>query len=81
MRIGTDHISATVNTLVMANVGAALPLILLITNTQAPSNLAFSTEIVAAEIVRSLVGSLGLIFAVPVTTLAAAYLVKRKERS
>jgi uncharacterized membrane protein len=68
MRIGQDHVAATVNTLVLAYAGAALPLLLLVT--QAGENWAnfVNREFVTEEIVRTLVGSLGLMSAVPLTT-------------
>jgi uncharacterized membrane protein len=68
MRIGQDHVAATVNTLVLAYAGAALPLLLLVT--QAGENWVnfVNREFVAEEIVRTLVGSLGLMSAVPLTT-------------
>jgi uncharacterized membrane protein len=71
VNIGRDHISSTVNTLFLAYAGAALPLLLLFTQThQAISSLA-GREIIATEIIRSLVGSIGLVSAVPITTWLA----------
>jgi uncharacterized membrane protein len=80
MRIGQDHVAATVNTLVLAYVGAALPLLLLVT--QAGENwLNFvNREFVTEEIVRTLVGSLGLMSAVPLTTALACLVVLNQER-
>lgn len=75
MRIGRDHIASVVNTLVLAYAGAALPLMLLFTIARASvSTVAFS-ELVSEEIVRTLVGSIGLVASVPVTTLLAALVV------
>lgn len=72
MRIGRGHIASVVNTLVMAYAGAALPLLLLFSIAQSSvSSVAFS-EVVAEEIVRTLVGSIGLVASVPLTTLLAA---------
>ncbi|GAA3861178.1 YibE/F family protein [Streptomyces sedi] len=72
MRIGRDHIASVVNTLVLAYAGAALPLLLLFSIARSGvSTVAFS-ELVAEEIVRTLVGSIGLVASVPVTTLLAA---------
>jgi len=77
MDVGRDHLSATVNTLVLAYVGAALP-VLLIFSTQGTSlGDALNREVVATEIVAMLVGSLGLIAAVPLTTALAAALAAR----
>jgi uncharacterized membrane protein len=75
MRIGRDHIASVVNTLVLAYAGAALPLLLLFTIAQSSVGTVAFSELVAEEIVRTLVGSIGLVAAVPVTTLLAALLV------
>lgn len=80
MSVGRDHISAVVNTLVLAYTGAALPLILLLTIRQFPLGFVINGEVVAEEIVRTLVSSAGLILAVPLTTLVAVYLVKNSSR-
>jgi uncharacterized membrane protein len=75
--VGRDHLGATVNTLVLAYAGAALP-VLLIFNTQAtPFSEAVNREPVAEQIVAGLVGSIGLIAAVPLTTAIAALLATR----
>ncbi|HEV2752523.1 MAG TPA: YibE/F family protein [Solirubrobacteraceae bacterium] len=82
LTVGRDHVGATVNTLVLAYVGAALP-VLLIFETQGTSlGTALTRENVAEEIVATLVGSIGLIAAVPLTTaLAAALAVRLPERA
>lgn len=77
MRVGRDHIAATVNTLVLAYAGAALPLLLLFSQLDEPLLWTVNREIVAQEIVQTLVGSLGLIAAVPLTTGFAAWLAVR----
>jgi uncharacterized membrane protein len=72
LRVGRDHIAATVNTLFLAYAGAALPLLILfVTGTDSLGTVA-TTEIVAVEVVRALCGSVGLIAAVPLTTVLAA---------
>ena len=65
LRVGRDHVAATVNTLVLAYAGAALPLLLLFVVGGEPLGGILSSELVAVEIVRSLVGSIGLVAAVP----------------
>lgn len=72
LRIGRDHIASTVNTLVLAYAGAAMPLLILYSLSALPLNIVASSEIVALEIIRTLVGSIGLVAAVPVTTWLAA---------
>lgn len=69
MRVGQDHVAATVNTLVLAYAGAALPLLLLFSLSGEQFSYLLNLEFVAEEVVRTLVGSLGLISAVPLTTL------------
>jgi len=72
LRIGRDHVASTVNTLVLAYVGASLPLMLLfVLGGQSLGSVA-NTELVSTEIVRTLVGSIGLVSAVPLTTWLAA---------
>ncbi|WP_436847096.1 YibE/F family protein [Streptomyces buecherae] len=75
MRIGRDHIASVVNTLVLAYAGAALPLLLLFSIADSGVSTVATSEIVAEEIVRTLVGSIGLVASVPVTTLLAALVV------
>ena len=76
MRIGRDHVASTVNTLVLAYVGASMPLMLLfVLSRQALPDVA-NSEVVAIEIVRTLVGSIGLVASVPLTTWLAARAVR-----
>ncbi|MER5970778.1 YibE/F family protein [Streptomyces sp. NPDC002055] len=75
LRIGRDHIASVVNTLVLAYAGAALPLLLLFSVAQSSVGTVANSEIVAEEIVRTLVGSIGLVASVPVTTVLAALVV------
>ncbi|MFJ4007907.1 YibE/F family protein [Streptomyces sp. NPDC090023] len=75
IRIGRDHIASVVNTLVLAYAGAALPLLLLFSIAQSGVGTVATSELVAEEIVRTLVGSIGLVASVPVTTALAALVV------
>lgn len=78
IRIGKEHIGALVNTLAIAYVGVALPLLLLLIHSSTMSiDSTLNTEIFATEIIRILVGSIGLILAVPVTTLIASYMLHK----
>jgi uncharacterized membrane protein len=79
MRIGQDHVAATVNTLVLAYAGASLPLFLLFSLGQGSYGTLVNFEFVAEEVVRTLVGSLGLIAAVPLTTAIAIFFALRVE--
>lgn len=73
IRVGRDHVSSLVNTLALAYVGAALPLMLLYAVAESEWYLALNQEVVAAELTRIIVGSMGLILAVPLTTALAAW--------
>lgn len=75
LRIGRDHIASTVNTLVLAYAGASLPLLILFSVSGRRLTDVLNTEIVAEEVVRTLVGSIGLVASVPITTALAAYAV------
>ena len=77
MRIGRDHIASTVDTLVLAYAGAAMPLLLLFTLASRPIADVITGALVAQEIVRTLVGSIGLVASVPLTTGLAALIAAR----
>jgi uncharacterized membrane protein len=79
LEVGRDHVSATVNTLVLAYVGASLPILLIFSAADLGVVNAVNLEVVAKEIVATLVGSIGLISAVPVTTALAALLAVRED--
>jgi len=72
LNIGRDHIAAMVNTLLLAYVGASMPLMMAFTVYEQPVWRRINREPIAEEIVRTLVGSLGLIMAVPITGLIAS---------
>lgn len=73
MRVGKDHISSLVNTLVLVYTGSSLPLLLLFIDSSRSFSEVINYEIIADEVVRTLVGSIGLILAVPITTFLAVY--------
>lgn len=75
LAVGRDHIAATVNTLFLAYAGASLPLLILFAGSPDGLTAVVTSETVATEIIRTLVGSVGLIAAVPLTTALAAGLV------
>lgn len=78
MDIGHDHIASVVNTLVLVYTGASLPLLLLFVVNSANPTIALNYEVVAEEIIRTLVASIGLILAVPISTLLATQLATKK---
>ncbi|MFP5320403.1 MAG: YibE/F family protein [Acidimicrobiia bacterium] len=75
VRIGRDHIASVVNTLVLAYAGAALPLLLYYSNVGIGFSESVTSEVIAVEVIRTLVGSIGLVAAVPITTVLAAVVV------
>ena len=80
MHVGRDHVSATVNTLVLAYAGSSLPVLLIFASGALPLGQAVSLELVSEQVVATLVGSIGLIAAVPATTALAALLAMRLPR-
>jgi uncharacterized membrane protein len=81
MEVGRSHIAATVNTLVLAYLGASLPLLLLFAVGGPAPLLIINGEILAVEIVRTLVGSIGIVAAVPLTTAVAVMLLPQRPSS
>lgn len=71
MQVGKDHIASMINTLILVYTGAALPLLILFIDNPRPFSEIVNYEIIAEEAVRTLVGSIGLILAVPITTFIA----------
>ncbi|MDB5195170.1 MAG: hypothetical protein JWO84_354 [Parcubacteria group bacterium] len=81
LRIGREHIGALINTLAIAYVGTALPLLLLFHDSTASIPYMLNSELFATEIVRVLIGSIGLILAVPITTAIATYFIRPDGRA
>jgi uncharacterized membrane protein len=79
LRIGREHIGALVNTLAIAYVGASLPLFLLFVTAQENASFLLNKEVFATEIIRTLVGSCGLVLAVPITTYLAVLILFSKR--
>jgi uncharacterized membrane protein len=79
MRIGRDHVASSVNTLVLAYAGASLPLLLLFRLSGSSLGDVATSQEVATEIVRTLVGGIGLVASVPVTTAVAALVASREQ--
>ena len=77
MNVGIAHLAATVNTLVFAYLGAALPLLVVLAIQVESFSQTVNEEIIAVEVVRALVGSIGILLAVPATTAIAAWMATR----
>jgi uncharacterized membrane protein len=76
MRIGRDHIASTVYTIAFAYAGAALPILIIVMLYDRPLVEALTSAELSEEVIRTLVGSIGLVLAIPVTTLIAVLVVK-----
>ena len=81
MRVGREHIGATVDTLALAYAGASLPLLLLFAMPPVHVGLTANKEIFASEIMRILIGSIGLIITVPITTFIAVRMLVRPAKN
>ena len=79
-RIGRAHIASVINTIVLAYAGASLPLMLLFAAGNTPVGELLTSQLIAQELVRSAVGTIGLVAAVPITTALAAFLAARQAR-
>ena len=77
MTVGKDHIASLVNTLILVYTGASLPLLILVIDSSQQFSEIINYEFMSEEIVRTLIGSIGLVLAVPITTLLAALIIKK----
>lgn len=73
LSVGREHVSALVNTIVLAYAGVSLPLLLWFYGSETPFSMIINNEVFATEIARTIVGSIGLILTVPITTWLAAW--------
>lgn len=78
MAVGKDHISALINTLVLVYTGTSIPILILFLNNSQTFTHIINYEIVAEEIIKTLMGSIGLILAVPITTFIASIFFLKK---
>jgi len=81
LRVGRAHIGSAVNTIILAYAGASLPLLLLIVTAGTHTRDVLTTQQMSTEIVRGVVGTLGLVAAVPLTTVLAAWLTSLAHRA
>jgi uncharacterized membrane protein len=79
LRVGKDHVGSLVNTLALAYVGTSLPMLLLFAYSESTMWTLLNQEVIAAEVLRIIVGSIGLILAVPLTTAIAAWYFRDKS--
>jgi len=79
--VGKEHITSLVNTLALAYVGASFPLLLIFVANPKPIWTIVNSQMVSEEIIRTLVGSMALILAVPITTAMAAYWFSKRIKT
>jgi uncharacterized membrane protein len=77
MSVGKDHMASMINTLVLVYAGASMPILIIFVSADSPLNYILSLETITMEIVRTLVGTIGLISAIPITTFLATIIFKR----
>ncbi len=80
MRVGKEHLGAVVNTLVLAYLGASMPLLILFTVLPTDKGFLLNSEIIATEIIRSSVGGVALALVVPIATALAVVLMRPSDR-
>ena len=81
LKVGREHIASTVNTLLLAYAGSSIPLLLLFAVSDQSLGAVANSELIGVEVVRTLCGSIGLVAALPLTTLLAALLVRPQSDS
>ncbi len=77
MSIGKDHMASMINTLVLVYTGASMPLLIIFVSAGLPFHYVLSLEVVSMEVIRTLVGSIGLVSAIPITTFLATLVFKK----
>ncbi|MES2436754.1 MAG: YibE/F family protein [Patescibacteria group bacterium] len=77
IRVGKEHVGALVNTLALAYTGASLPLLLLFSSGSTSVSMILNYEIFATEVIRTIIGSIGLILTVPIVTGLAVVLLEK----
>lgn len=80
MNIGRDAIGTMTNTLILAYIGSSLATVILLVATNKNLLFLFNMEMIIVEILQSIVGSIGIIFAVPVTVIVSAYFYHSQAR-
>jgi uncharacterized membrane protein len=79
MNVGKDIMGTMTNTLILAYTGGSLPLMFLYATYNVSSVKVFNLEVISTEIIRALVGSIGLVLSVPLTAFVSGYLIKSSK--
>jgi uncharacterized membrane protein len=79
MNVGKDIMGTMTDTLILAYTGASLPLFLLLESYE-PKALLLNMEIIVTELTSALAGSIGIIFAIPLTAIISVFMYKGFKR-
>ncbi|WP_205666583.1 YibE/F family protein [Aminipila luticellarii] len=80
MNIGKDAIGTMTNTLILAYIGGSLSSVLLLVASNKDPLYLFNMEMIVVEVLQGIIGSTGILFAVPVTVVIAAYLYNKPKK-
>ena len=78
--IGQDAMGTMANTLVLAYIGSSLSIVLLLVVNYKDILLLFNLEMIVFEIIQAIIGSMGILFAIPITSVFAAYIYNRNKK-
>ena len=79
MKVGNEHAGTLINTLLLVYVSSSLPLLLFLYTVDTPLHILLNKEIISVEIIKALVGCIGLLLSIPISTLFACYMIKDKD--
>jgi uncharacterized membrane protein len=79
MKVGNEHAGTLINTLLLVYVSSALPLLLFLYTVDTPLHILLNKEIISVEIIKALVGCVGLLLSIPLSTLFACYMIKDRD--
>lgn len=80
LNIGQDAIGTMTNTLILAYIGSSLAVVLLLVANYNDTLLLFNLEMIVFEIIQAIIGSMGILFAIPITSVFAAYVYNLKKK-
>jgi uncharacterized membrane protein len=80
LNIGQDAIGTMTNTLILAYIGSSLAVVLLLVANYNDTLLLFNLEMIVFEIIQAIIGSMGILFAIPITSVFAAYVYNLKQK-
>ena len=79
MKVGNEHAGTLINTLLLVYVSSSLPLLLFLYTGDTPIHILLNKEIISVEIIKALVGCIGLLLSIPLSTLFACYMIRDED--